>query len=324
MRIAVTGAGGRLGRAVVARLAALETTGIVQEVRAWDLPEHDLDDPASAERLISAGRPELVIHTAAWTDVDGCARDPALAMRRNGAAAGELARACVRHGAALVAISTNEIFDGLRTDGRGYLPTDEPRPGNAYGLAKLAGERAAREAFGAAGAWFEEAALLPPDRPSPGTPALVIVRTSWLFGPPGADFPHKILAAAEGAIATGETLSLVADEYGCPTYALDLAEAIARLVAVAADRSPGAVGGIHHITNGGWASRAEWAREVLRLGGLAVRTREIPHTAWSRPSMPPPWGVLAPTPLPGEPLRGWEDALADYTRTQIHGEEATR
>ena len=81
MRVAVTGAGGRLGSALVKQLSAAP---FVRQVLAWDLPEHDLDDPASARHLVSMYRPDAVVHAAAWTDVDGCARDPALAMRRNG------------------------------------------------------------------------------------------------------------------------------------------------------------------------------------------------------------------------------------------------
>jgi dTDP-4-dehydrorhamnose reductase len=309
MRVAVTGAGGRLGSALLARLAPLETSGAVEEVVAWDLPEHDLDDPDSAERLVANNRPDLVVHTAAWTDVDACARDPELARRRNGVATGELARACVRHDGALVVISTNEVFDGLRTDGRGYEPTDEARPGNPYGRSKLEGERLAREAFGAIGPEFERAALAPPE---PDAPALAIVRTSWLFGPPGADFPRKILAAGRRALAAGETLALVSDEFGCPTYTFDLAEAIARLLAAAASHGPGAMGGIHHIVNGGHASRAEWGREVLGLAGALVASHDVSSATWARPSVPPRWGVLAPTPLPGGPLRDWKAAMADY------------
>jgi dTDP-4-dehydrorhamnose reductase len=314
MRVAVTGAGGRLGTALRKSLALIETLGAVEEVLTWDLPEHDLDDPASAERLVAAHRPDLVIHTAAWTDVDGCARDPDLAMRRNGVATGELARALAARGAAMIVISTNEVFDGRRTDGRGFEPTDEPAPGNAYGRSKLEGERLAREAFDALGPEFERAATADPETnvPDRHAPALAIVRTSWLFGPPGADFPKKILAAARRAREAGETLSLVDDEFGCPTYSFDLAEAIAGLVASEAAQATGEIRGIHHLTNSGHASRAQWAREVLRLAGVEVPTRDVPLSTWPRPSMPPAWGVLAPTPLPGGPLWSWQAATAYY------------
>jgi dTDP-4-dehydrorhamnose reductase len=306
MRVAVTGAGGRLGRAL---LRVLDEAPFVAEVLAWDLPVHDLDDPASAERLVSAASPDAVIHTAAWTDVDGCARDPALAMRRNGEAAGELARACAARGVTLLAVSTNEVFDGRRDDGRPYRPEDEPNPANPYGLAKLAGETGAREAYGVG----------PQERAAWAAP-LAIVRTSWLFGQPGPDFPLKILAAARAAAAEGRTLELVADEWGCPTYAPDLAAAMAGLLGAAAS-GEASLGGIHHVVNAGSASRAEWAREVLRLSRTEVATRDVPSAAWPRPSTPPAWGVLEATPLPGGPLRDWRAALRDYLATRPYEKE---
>jgi dTDP-4-dehydrorhamnose reductase len=296
----------------------------VTDVLAWDIPEHNLDDPASAERLVGRDRPDVVIHAAAWTDVDGCARDPQLAMRRNGTAVGEMAQACVGHGAALVTISTNEVFDGRRTDGQPYGPIDVANPANPYGAAKLAGEQAARAAFGATGDDFAGAALTPAGRRESTIPPLAIVRTAWLFGPPGSDFPLKILAAAGRARAEGRTLDLVSDEIGTPTYAPDLAAAIASLLVVAGGGGPRVAGGIHQVVNGGSASRAEWAREVLRLAGVTVPTREVPMSTWPRPSMPPAWAVLEPTPLPGGPLRDWRAALAEYLTEQTPTQEPSR
>src|SRR5712691_7379725 len=129
MRIAVTGPAGRLGRAVV-RAASPDTA---LEVIPWGRPDYDLDDAASAGRLFARDHPDVVIHTAAWTDVDGCAREPAVAMRRNADAVGEIASACARTSARFVLVSTNEIFDGRRRDGRGYALDDEPLPPNPYG-----------------------------------------------------------------------------------------------------------------------------------------------------------------------------------------------
>lgn len=319
MRVAVTGAGGRLGTALVNQLGE---AAFVREVLAWDLPEHDLDDPLSAGRLVSRFRPDAVIHAAAWTDVDGCAERPQVAMRRNGTAVGEMAEACVSSRSALVMVSTNEVFDGLRTDGQPYRATDLPHPLNPYGEAKLAGELAARAAFWATGDEFSAAATGPRAERDSTIPALAIVRTAWLFGLPGADFPQKILAAAREAHRAGTTLRLVSDEASCPTYATDLAAGIVELVRESGRGGGHGLGGIHHIVNSGRASRADWAREVLRLAGLDVQTEDVPMSTWSRPSKPPSWGVLEPTPLPDGPLRPWQDALAEYFDLLLRDEPA--
>ncbi len=329
MRVAVTGAGGRLGTSLVKQLT---DASAVSEVLAWDLPVHNLDDPVSARRLVTLHRPDVVIHAAAWTDVDGCARDPELAMRRNGTAVGEMAQACADAGAAIVVVSTNEVFDGRRIDGLPYGPTDRPNPGNPYGAAKLAGETAARAAYGATGDGFAAAATAgvvlvgdaPAILPMPAVPALAIVRTAWLCGLPGLDFPQKIVAAAEKARGAGQTLSLVSDEVGCPTYAPDLAGAIVALIVDWGRPGGRNLGGIHHIINTGRASRAEWAREILRLAGIDIVTNEVPLSTWPRPSNPPAWGALEPTPLPGGLLRSWQEAAAEYMELLARKMEAGR
>ncbi len=289
MRVAVTGANGRLGRALVAALADAPFTGPGGPI-AWNRAAFDLDAPDAVAALLDRHCPEVVVHAAAWSDVDGCALDPELARRRNGIATGVLAEACAAASIDLLAISTNEVFDGLRDDGRGYEPDDKPAAGNPYGASKLEGERLATDAYRRA-----------------GSGSLGIARTAWLFGAPGRDFPSRILEAAERASQAGEPLRAVADEWGTPTFVNDLAEAIVELLA------EDAVAGIHHLVNGHVASRADWARDVVARAGVAVETIDVPSTTWQRPSKPPAWGVLAPTALPsGEPMRPWRDAMADY------------
>jgi dTDP-4-dehydrorhamnose reductase len=291
VRVAVTGANGRLGRALVTALGDAPFTGPGGPT-AWIRADFDLDAPEAIGDMLDRDRPEVVVHAAAWTDVDGCAREPDLAIRRNAVATGVLATACAERGLDLVFVSTNEVFDGARTDGRAYAAGDEPSPANPYGVSKARGEEVARTAY------------------LDGGGTLGIARTAWLYGPPGNDFPSKILAAAERARAAGESLKVVGDEYGTPTFAHDVAEAIADLI------GSGDVAGIHHIVNGGVASRAGWARELFRQAGVDVAIEDVPATTWHRPSTPPPWGVLEPTPLPsGEPLRPWPQALADYLPT---------
>lgn len=289
MRVAVTGAGGRLGQALVRALGEAPFTGPGGPV-AWTRDAFDLDAPATVGELLERDRVEVIVHAAAWTDVDACARDPQLADARNGEATAALAHACATRGIDLIAISTNEVFDGRRTDGVGYGPDDATEPANPYGASKAAGERMARDAY--AGSTRGQ---------------LAIVRTAWLFGPGKPDFPTKILAEAREAARTGEPLRVTGDEWGCPTYTADVADAIVELLA------ENAFGGVHHVVNGHFATRADWARYVIGRAMLEVEVENVPMSTWQRDSTPPRWGVLEPTPLPsGEPLRPWPDAMADY------------
>jgi dTDP-4-dehydrorhamnose reductase len=280
----VTGARGRLGQALVQALAA--RGGSV----GWSRPEYDLDDSSAASRLLDRDQPRMVIHCAAWTDVDGCAREPELAARRNATATEELARAAATRHIPLVLVSTNEVFDGERADGRGYGEGDTPRPANPYGASKLAGELAASTAYAHAGA---------DDR-------LWIVRTAWLFGPPGADFPLKILAAAD-RLPAGQGLRVVTDEIGSPTYTRDLAGAIVDLV----DAAPA---GIYHLAAPDHASRYEVARAVLERCRPARPLEAISSREFARVSNPPSWGVLDTDHAAryGVRLRPWRAALDEY------------
>jgi dTDP-4-dehydrorhamnose reductase len=276
MRVAVTGAGGRLGRALVEAFGGID-------VRAWSRPFYDLDDPGAAERAIAVDRPDLIVHPAAWTDVDGCARQPDLAGRRNATAVAELARAAAERGTRLVLVSTNEVFDGRSN--AAYRPGDATGPINAYGASKLEGERAAADAYAAVPA------------------SLLIVRTAWLYGPPGNDFPIKVIAAARRAIGEHIPLRLVADETGSPTNTADLAAAVAALVREETC-------GTKHVVNGGQATRADWGRAVLAAARIDAEIALVPASTWKRDSTPPAWGVLASD----VPMRDWRSASDAYVR----------
>src|SRR3954453_9955621 len=288
-RVAVTGAAGRLGRALITALSAdPNSVSFAWQRREFDLDSGDTESLARA--LIERDRPDLVIHAAAWTDVDGCARDPETANRRNGDALGGLARACAATGVRLLAVSTNEVFNGSRTDGRPYVESDPVAPANPYGASKLRGEELAQSAFA-------------------GGPGLWIARTAWLYGPPGNDFPTKIVAASDRneAANPGEPLPVVADETGSPTYTLDLAAAILALVA-------STDGGIFHVVNAGSATRYSWAEAVLGECRPGRTLRPISQKEFVRPSTPPAWGVLdgSKAGSAGVTLRPWADALSDY------------
>ena len=280
MRVGITGASGRLGRALIDEFRTSA------EVRAWSRPDYDIDDPDAAA-LVVAERPDVVVHSAAWTDVDACAREPELAARRNGTAVGELARACAEAGCRLIVVSTNEVFAGDRS-GTPYRSDDPVGPINPYGTSKLMGETLAREAFSA--------------RPE----SLLVARTAWLYGPPGNDFPTKILAAARRTRETGVPLRLVRDESGSPSATADVARGIRELVVHGA-------AGVRHVVNAGQATRAEWAIEILASAGIDTAIELVPAAAWRRDSIPPAWGVLASDVA----LRPWEAATKEYVLRQI-------
>ena len=267
MRVAVTGAGGRLGRALVAALADAPFTGPAGPI-AWGRADFDLDAPdgvdgAPRPRPAGGRRP-----CAAWTDVDGCARDPELAHRA--ATARRPAcwpSACAARGIDLLVVSTNEVFDGRRTDGRGLRPRRRTAPVNPYGASKLDGRASS------------------PRRPIAGTgrgARLGIVRTAWLYGPPGNDFPRKIVAAAERAAAAGEPLRVVADEWGSPTT--PPTSPTRSSSCSAAD----AVGGHPPPRERRRRLAGRLGRELsVQRAGLDVAIEEVPASTWARASTPP-------------------------------------
>ena len=275
MRIVVTGANGQLGRAL---RAAWSSAPPGSEFIPVDVPEWDISDPQQVARL-AALRPELVIHCAAMTDVDGCARDPDLAFKVNAFGTQNVALACQRTGAAMVYISTNEVFDGRAT--QPYREFDVPHAINPYGASKLAGEQIA-------------ARLLH---------RLFVVRIAWLFSRGGNNFVSKILARAE---QYGQ-LRVVTDEIANPTFAPDLALALLRLIQTQHY-------GIYHLVNQGHCSRYEFALEILRLAGHAdVPVQPITSQEYQRASSPPLFGALRNTvgAALGITLRPWQAALAD-------------
>lgn len=271
MRILITGGRGQLGQELRAALAS-------QEVSAPGRAELDVTDAAAVGRAVEAFGPELVIHTAAYTDTRGCEADPALAMRVNGDGTRNVALACRQAGAALLYVSTNEVFDGAK--GGPYLEADEPRPINAYGRSKLAGEEHVRSLIERA----------------------CVVRTAWLYGG-GRDFPARVLQALPGE------LPMVTDEVASPTWARDLAQAIARLM------EQGAPTGVYHLTNGGRCSRFQWAERVLALAGRRdVVLRPVGQAEYGAPYRKPAFSELANTAAAvlGVVLRPWPEALVAY------------
>jgi dTDP-4-dehydrorhamnose reductase len=275
MRILITGANGQLGQALQKALADQASTIIATDIPEFDISKHTI------VRRFSDLRPDIVIHGAAMTDVDGCAKDPDTAFNINAFGTQNVAHACLRCNADMVCVSTNEVFDG-RSD-RPYTEDVKPNPVNAYGSSKRAGEQMAAH-------YVQE--------------KLYIVRTAWLYSAGGHNFPAKIIAAAD---KHGE-LRVVTDEISNPTYAPDLAAAIAQLIETRAY-------GVYHFTNAGYCSRYDFAKEVLRLSGREnVPIHPITLADYPRPSTVPPFTPLANTNGAelGIELRPWQEALAAY------------
>ena len=279
MRVLITGGSGQLGRDLQVALAD-------HDVRAFGHREFDVTDRGAANTLISSYGPDLVVHAAALTDTARCEREPDAAYAINAEGAQHVASACAGAGAAIVYVSTNEVFDGTKPEP--YAEDDEPGPVNAYGRSKLAGEQLVRAAL----------------------PAHYIVRTAWLYGRGGNHFVEKIRRAARGGEVSG-----VVDEIATPTWTSDLALALAQLIKTDAY-------GVYHLTNGGQASRYEWVEEILRLAGeptVRLRPLSTPEYLASLPEgstapRKPAYSVLrnrAAAAL-GIRLRPWHEALARF------------
>lgn len=273
MRILITGALGQLGTALQRTLSADQLTLV-------DLPEVDVTEREAIFTAMSDARPEVVIHCAAYTDVDGCARDPALAYKVNGLGSQNVALACLQFDADMVHISTNEVFAGDNL--AGYEEWMPLRPCNPYGRSKAAAEVYVKNLLN----------------------RFYIVRLAWLFAPGGRNFIHAILERARDK----GRLRVVVDEVGNPTYVNDLAAAIGRLIRTRQY-------GIYHLTNAGACSRWQFANEILRLAGLDdVENAPILGREYRRASQPPPYAALKNIAAAaiGIELRPWQEALADY------------
>lgn len=279
MTFLVTGAGGQLGRALL-RVAGARAVGLTHG-------ELKIEDRGAVREAVARHRPGFVLHCAAWTAVDDCERDPERAMRVNGEGTAHLVEACADAGAGLIYVSTDFVFDGrVQEPYREDAPT---APLSWYGRSKLAGEEAV---LGAGRADF------------------YVVRTSWVFGPGGRNFPAAILARAR----EGGELAVVTDQVGSPTYTLDLAEALLDLA------GSGAPAGIYHAANEGHCSWHEFAVEVLARAGLAATpVREIRSGDLDRPAARPAWSVLDCSRLAavrGKRLPEWRDAVSRYLREE--------
>jgi dTDP-4-dehydrorhamnose reductase len=273
MKVAVIGAKGMLGSALARRL------GAEHDVTGWDIDDIDITDrDSTVARLVDLG-PELVVNSAAWTDVDGCERDPDTAWRINAVGAQNLALGSLAAGSRLLYVSTDYIFDGDADED--YDEVALPHPLNEYGRSKLAGEVLSRQIC----------------------PRTYIVRTSWLFG----HHPNNYVARIMTAVERDGVVRMPADQLESPTYTVHLTQAIADLVAAGAY-------GCYHIANGGACTRAAFAEFVLKCAGRREPV-EIVSAGRTGPARRPRRVVLACRMhrlVIGRPMPSWQEAVQEY------------
>lgn len=274
MRIVITGGNGKLGSRLV------EILSKSHEVFSYGSQDLDISNFRLTNSIIQQIKPDLVINSAAWTDVDGCANDTEKAILVNGYGAQNLAIATNNINSAILQVSSNEVFDGKGK--RPYYEYDAVNPVNPYGYSKMVGEKSVIEV----------------------NPRHYIVRTSWLFAHGGRNFIHAIL----DAVKAGKNINVVVDEIANPTYSDDLADAIAQLITTGRY-------GTYHLVNEGVVSRYEFARYFLDKAGFEdVEVGRISRYEWSRPSQPPVYSGLANMSAKqlGITMRDWQSAVETF------------
>ncbi len=275
------GAKGMLGKDL---MRVLPSSFPDDEVIGWDIEDIDIQKEGDTATQIEKLRPDIVIHVAAYTDVDGCELDEEKAFVVNAEGTKHIASAASRCRAKVVYLSTDYVFDGNKREP--YLENDLPSPLNAYGRSKWKGEQYIQE-------WMKDA---------------LIIRTQWLYGSYGKNFVTSILQQA----MEKKVLSIVNDQVGSPTYTADLAKAISILIGVDAC-------GIFHVANSDLCTWYIFGQTILKLSGLdRVRVIPISSKEFGRPAVRPSYSVLDCQKLKKETgltLRPWAEALKDYLNT---------
>jgi dTDP-4-dehydrorhamnose reductase len=277
-RLLVIGAKGMLGRDLMnILLSSLPDDEIV----GWDIEEIDIQKEKDTVSKIERLQPDIVIHLAAYTDVDGCESNEERAFAVNAEGTKSVALAASSCQAKMLYLSTDYVFDGNKKEP--YLESDFPHPLNVYGRSKLQGERYVQEMVNEA----------------------LIIRTQWLYGRHGKNFVTAILQQAREK----SVLSIVNDQMGSPTYTMDLAKAISVLIQSGAQ-------GIFHVANGDFCTWYTFGQAILELSGIEkVRVSPISSKELSRRAIRPSYSVLNCQKLRKETglvLRPWSEALRDY------------
>jgi dTDP-4-dehydrorhamnose reductase len=274
MRITVIGAKGMLG-VEFCRLLASD-----YQLLAWDVDEIDITDRHRTLELLNAERPELIINSAAFVDLEGCEANPDVAWRINAVGAQNLALAAAQVGSALVYISTDYIFDGWsETD---YDEVSAPNPLNQYGRSKLAGERLSLQIC----------------------PRTYAVRTAWLFGHAPGNYVERVLKAAEN----DGVVRMPVDQIESPTYTRHLAQAVLHLIGTGAY-------GVYNVTSVGACTRAAFAQFVLRQAGRSEPVEIVEPASLKRFAKRPARTVLdcrLYQLVTGGSLPQWQQGVQDY------------
>jgi len=273
LKIALTGSDGMLG-SDIATVFNDDTDLINFTINDFDIT--DLDKSLSK---IREAKPDYLIHTAAYTDVDGCEQDPEKAYLINGLGTRNIAMACEEIKCPIIYISTDYVFDGKSEVP--YSEWDLPAPVNKYGLSKLIGE--------------QYVASL--------TTRFYIIRTSWLYGRNGKNFVETIVKL----LSEKDEIDVVNDQVGSPTFTYDLAEKLKEII--------GKGYGIYHITNSSSCSWYEFASEIARLKSGKTIIKPTTTEKFNLPAQRPSYSVLDNTMLRLEgmkELRHWKEALQSY------------
>jgi dTDP-4-dehydrorhamnose reductase len=277
MRILVTGAQGMLGQDLVPHLSELGS------VDAVDIDAFDITDSDACRVNLEKRRPDIVVHAAAYTQVDKCESHRECAMKVNGEGAGNIARACSEIHAKMVYYSTDYVFNGRSETP--YLETDTPDPLSVYGESKLEGENQVTSA-------------LPLSH--------LILRTSWLFGIHGRNFIETIIALARER----SEIQVVDDQIASPTFTMDLAQATRSLLKNNAY-------GIVNTTNTGITSWFGFAEYFLNKTVPSAIVHPIPTESYPLPARRPAYSALSTEKygrITGAPLPHWKDATNRYLR----------
>lgn len=253
-------------------------------VTAYTKAALDITDASEVDGIVARDKPDVIFNAAAYTAVDAAEAAPELAMAVNAAGAANIARAAHLHGAAVVHLSTDYVFDG--DSSIPYNPDDRVAPINVYGESKLAGEIAVRDEC----------------------ERHVIVRTSWVFSHEGRNFVRTIVRAAD----EGRELNVVVDQEGRPTSAADLAGALLEVAEMTLESD---VRGTYHFCNAGRVSWYDFARAILEMrGGESARVTPFTASQFSQRAKRPRWSVLDTSSFEeafGVRPRHWREALRE-------------